>query len=72
MFLVTGCAEHGTKVTTDNASARVYRALAKDCFEDVTVDPHGHWHWHRVQASDCWVCCSKMRIARDWEQADTY
>jgi hypothetical protein len=70
MFLVTECNEHGTKVTTDNGSARVYRDMARDCVEDVTNDPHGHWMAHRVQGSDCWTCCDKMRIARDWEQAD--
>ena len=56
-FVVVACDDHGTKVTSDFESARLYVGVARACAADVSVDHH---RWHYTEGTDCWVdgpCC---------------
>lgn len=61
-WLVTECPTHGTKVTADEPSARIYTAIAETCMAGSTQSPAEHTAWHRVMGHDCWACCDRMVI----------
>jgi hypothetical protein len=58
-YLLLRCDVHGTKVTRDFDSARLYVSLMLDCQRD--QDDPDHWQWHAAEGTDCWVdggCCT--------------
>lgn len=69
-YLVTHCPTHGLKVAEDEASARVYRALARDYKE--YADENGftgdYYDTDGILVSE-WACCSDMTIGTDSDKS---
>lgn len=65
-YFVTECSIHGSRVTSDFASFRVYVEAATDCrIEREAEDMEGteaHTDWHLNEGHECWKCCNLMVI----------
>lgn len=57
-YLIVRCDVHGTKVTRDFDSARMYVDVARSC--ERLADTMDHVQWHIGEGHSCWVdgaCC---------------
>jgi hypothetical protein len=71
-YLVRECGAHGVTTAQDEATATMAQVVARDCVEWSTQDARQHALEHRAEGTDCYVCCSDMRVAAPGEVATAW